>query len=122
MQFAGSLRNCARPCYPRPTKLALRGEMPGELLTPQEMGEADRLTIAAGVFDGPALMARAGAAVCAEIMSRYPEAPHVDVLCGPGNNGGDGYVVAELLRRAGVQVSIYAEGRPSAGTDAQGAA
>jgi hydroxyethylthiazole kinase-like uncharacterized protein yjeF len=96
--------------------------MAGELLTPQEMGEADRLTVAAGVFDGPALMARAGAAVAAEVLARYPDASRVDVLCGPGNNGGDGYVVAELLRRAGVAVSIYAEGGPAAGTDAHDAA
>ena len=68
-----------------------------ELLTPAEMAEADRLTIEAGPFDGMALMRRAGAAVAAVVLERYPAASRVHVLCGPGNNGGDGYVVAKLL-------------------------
>ncbi|TIX02460.1 MAG: bifunctional ADP-dependent NAD(P)H-hydrate dehydratase/NAD(P)H-hydrate epimerase, partial [Mesorhizobium sp.] len=66
--------------------------MSNELLFPAEMSEADRLTIAAGPAGGIGLMRRAGEAVAAEILKRYPSATHVHVLCGPGNNGGDGYV------------------------------
>ena len=44
------------------------------------------------------------------------------MLCGPGNNGGDGYVIAEILKRSGVPVEIFAEGLPRAGSDAEHAA
>lgn len=93
-----------------------------ELLTPEEMAEADRRTIAAGPLDGMGLMRRAGAAVAAVVLETYPQAPQVHVLCGPGNNGGDGYVVATLLAEAGVAVSLWAEGAPRAGSDAERAA
>ncbi|MEQ1953494.1 NAD(P)H-hydrate dehydratase [Mesorhizobium sp. CN2-181] len=92
--------------------------MPFEVLTPEEMGECDRRAIAAGPFDGFALMKRAGAAVAALVLERFSAAAHVDVLCGPGNNGGDGYVVAELLRRSGVSVSVFADRPPRAKSDA----
>ena len=74
------------------------------LLTTSEMGRADRLTIEAGT-SGPNLMANAGLAVSAEIKRRY-RAGLVCVLCGPGNNGGDGFVVASHLARAGWQVRL----------------
>jgi hydroxyethylthiazole kinase-like uncharacterized protein yjeF len=93
-----------------------------ELLMPREMGEADRLTIEAGPFDGMALMRRAGAAVASVVLERYPAALAADVLCGPGNNGGDGYVVAKLLKEAGMSVRLWALGRPKPGTDAATAA
>ena len=89
-----------------------------ELLTPEEMAQADRLAIKAGPFDGMALMRRAGAAVAAVVLERYPAAARVHVLCGPGNNGGDGYVVARLLQESGVAVSLFAEAPPKAGSDA----
>ncbi|MBS3647575.1 NAD(P)H-hydrate dehydratase [Pseudaminobacter sp. 19-2017] len=89
-----------------------------EVLTPAEMSECDRRTIAAGPLDGYGLMLRAGQAVASTALSRYPGASRVDVLCGPGNNGGDGYVVAEILRRSGIEVALFAEGSPKKGTDA----
>ena len=89
-----------------------------ELLTSEEIGEADRLTIKAGPFDGMGLMRRAGAAVAAVVLERFPAASVADVLCGPGNNGGDGYVVAKLLNEAGMPVRIWALGKPRPGTDA----
>ena len=72
------------------------------------MAKADRLTIASGLVDGIGLMRRAGQAVAAVILERFPDAAGVAVLAGPGNNGGDGYVIAEELRRAGVDVIAVA--------------
>jgi hydroxyethylthiazole kinase-like uncharacterized protein yjeF len=93
-----------------------------ELPTPAEMGEIDRRAIAAGPFDGPGLMENAGRAIYREILARFPQATHHAVLCGPGNNGGDGYVVARLLAETGLAVSIFAEGAPRSGSDAERAA
>ncbi|RJT38537.1 NAD(P)H-hydrate dehydratase [Mesorhizobium waimense] len=92
--------------------------MSNELLSPAEMGEADRQAIAAGPLDGFGLMRRAGEAVAAEVMARYPAARRVHVLCGPGNNGGDGYVVAGVLHNSGVDVSVWASGPPRTDSDA----
>jgi hydroxyethylthiazole kinase-like uncharacterized protein yjeF len=89
-----------------------------EILTPAEMAEGDRLTIAGGLIDGIGLMRRAGEAVAALILERFPGAPNVTVLAGPGNNGGDGYVIAEHLRRAGVQVTLWRAEAPRPGSDA----
>lgn len=89
-----------------------------ELLTPAEMAAADRRAIDAGPLDGYGLMRNAGAAIAAQVLRRFPGAPHCAVLAGPGNNGGDGYVVARLLHEAGMAVQLYAAGAPRAGSDA----
>ncbi len=81
-----------------------------ELLTPVEMYEADRLTIQAGVpgFD---LMQTAGLA-CAKFIRNLCEPCPVCVVCGPGNNGGDGFVIARLLEAAGWPVKLLFAGEP----------
>ncbi|MGO9773309.1 MAG: NAD(P)H-hydrate dehydratase [Roseiarcus sp.] len=84
-----------------------------ELLTPAEMGEADRLTIAGGV-PGAALMERAGAAVADEAARMAPSAGRVAVVAGPGGNGGDGFVAARLLSARGYRVSLYLLGERAA--------
>jgi NAD(P)H-hydrate epimerase len=73
------------------------------------MTEADRATMAAGTA-GSILMQNAGSAVVREITRRWPPQPVV-VLCGPGNNGGDGFVVAVGLAQAGWPVRVALLGR-----------
>lgn len=84
---------------------------PGEpLLSVAEMGAADRAAMAAGI-SGVALMEAAGRAVAVAAARLVPAGPVV-VLCGPGNNGGDGYVAARWLARSGRSVRVAHLGDP----------
>jgi hydroxyethylthiazole kinase-like uncharacterized protein yjeF len=83
-----------------------------ELLTAEEMGRADRLTIQDGI-KGAVLMENAGRAVADEVSRRFPDAETVMVLCGPGNNGGDGFVAARHLRERGYKVRLGFNGDPT---------
>jgi NAD(P)H-hydrate epimerase len=78
------------------------------LLRVAQMEEADRLTVQAGT-PGIVLMQNAGSAVAREIARRWSPRPTV-VLCGPGNNGGDGFVIARVLAAAGWPVRLALAG------------
>ena len=76
-----------------------------ELLTPAEMGLADRFAIAHGT-PGIDLMERAGLAV-ADVAARYARSRgRVAILCGPGGNGGDGFIAGRLMAERGYRVEL----------------
>ena len=76
-----------------------------ELLTPAEMAAADRLAIAAGAAS-LTLMKRAGRAVAEIAAQMAPAGERIAIACGPGNNGGDGFIAARRLRQKGYRVEI----------------
>lgn len=84
-----------------------------EILTSAQMRAIERAAIESGQASGLALMERAGEGVVAVIERRWPAGERrAVVLCGPGNNGGDGYVVARLLAGRGWRVAVHALAPP----------
>ena len=77
-----------------------------KIVTAAEMREIDRLTGERFGVPSLTLMENAGAAVAAFVLSQYPAAESVGVICGKGNNGGDGFVVARKLHEAGQEVRV----------------
>ncbi|MGH7102999.1 MAG: NAD(P)H-hydrate dehydratase [Acetobacteraceae bacterium] len=101
-------------------------EVPPELLDPGEMGRADTAAITGGVpgsgiprggIPGIALMENAGRAVARAVRRRFGPCRTL-VVAGPGNNGGDGYVVARQLQAAGWPVTLAPLAPPRPGSDA----
>lgn len=90
-------------------QMALTPHSPNAVLTVEHMYAADRAAMASGV-PGERLMTNAGEAIAEAIVRRWTPRP-ICVLCGPGNNGGDGFVVARLLKDRGWQVSLALLGR-----------
>ena len=76
-----------------------------ELLTSAEMTHADQLAVKGGV-PSLMLMENAGRAVAEEAMKMVSAGARIAVLCGPGNNGGDGFVAARLLRERGYDARV----------------
>ncbi len=87
-----------------------------ELLTAAQMRAIEHAAIESGEVTGLELMERAGQGVVDSILEEWPDyeaTPQgVMVLCGPGNNGGDGFVVARLLQAMGWAVRVLLYGNP----------
>lgn len=75
-----------------------------ELVTREQMREMDRRTIEGGIVPGLTLMERAGRGILRSLLRRVasPRSIRIWILCGRGNNGGDGLVLARLLRERGL--------------------
>lgn len=91
------------------------------ILTADQMREIEQTAMQNGVVKGLDLMELAGQGVIAAALETWPEiaqtAPdgvprHAVVLCGPGNNGGDGFVIARLLSQRGWSVAVTLYGAP----------
>ena len=82
--------------------------IPRLLYTAAQVRELDRIAIQDNGIDGYVLMCRAGAAAFNLMRTRWPHARVVRVLCGSGNNGGDGYVLAALAARSGLEAEVLA--------------
>jgi ADP-dependent NAD(P)H-hydrate dehydratase / NAD(P)H-hydrate epimerase len=87
-----------------------------ELLTSAQMRALEQAAIASGAVTGLELMERAGQGVVEAVLAEWPAlgdgAHRAVVLCGPGNNGGDGFVVARLLNERGWEVEVFLHGDP----------
>lgn len=90
-----------------------RQKLPVALYDAAATRRLDHLAIEQGVATGYELMQRAGRAAFRLLLRRWPEAQRILVLCGAGNNGGDGYVVAELALQRGLDVCLVAVDDPA---------
>ena len=77
-----------------------------KIVTADEMREIDRVTSERFGVPTPTLMENAGTAVAEFVLSKYPSAKRIGVICGKGNNGGDGFVVARKLHESGKEVGV----------------
>ncbi len=95
-------------------------ELPVELYRAAQVRELDRIAIQERGIPGYTLMSRAGAAAFNLLRARWPEVRRILVVCGGGNNAGDGYVAARLARQAGLEARILTLVDPAQlGGDAQ---
>jgi len=88
------------------------------LYTSEQVRALDRAAIGTFGIAGYVLMQRAAAAAWRALRARWPQARRVTVLCGPGNNGGDGYLLATIAREAGLDARVVALAPPAEGGDA----
>ncbi len=84
--------------------------LPLPLYRAAQVRELDRLAIEEQGIPGITLMERAGQAAFARLQTRWPRARSLGVLCGVGNNGGDGFIVARLAVEAGYTVRVWQVG------------
>jgi len=79
---------------------------PQRLYLPEQVRELDRIAIEDHGVPGYELMCRAGRAVFRSLSDHWPDTARILALCGGGNNGGDGYVVARLALEAGLDARV----------------
>ncbi len=84
-----------------------------KVTTAAEMREIDRITTEKFGVPSLTLMENAGTHVAEYVLSRYPRAERIVVVCGKGNNGGDGFVAARKLHEAGKKVEVLLLGDPA---------
>ncbi len=90
------------------------------LYTAEQTRALDRRAIDGHGIPGITLMARAARAAFDSLLASWPEPERLQVLCGTGNNGGDGFLVADLAHKRGIPVTVYQVGDPAKiGGDAQ---
>ncbi|MGH8131484.1 MAG: NAD(P)H-hydrate dehydratase [Steroidobacteraceae bacterium] len=82
--------------------------LPAEVYTSSQARAMDRHAIEMAGIPGYTLMQRAGSALLAAVRRHWPGASKLTILCGAGNNAGDGYVLARLARAAGIDVRLAA--------------
>lgn len=87
-----------------------RDHLPGELYSAEQVRVLDRLAIEQAGISAFELMSRAGEAAFACLLGRWPEEQQICVFAGPGNNGGDAWVLAALARLHGMDVRFYTVG------------
>lgn len=92
-------------------------DLPHALYTAEQTRELDRLIIEDYQIPGAALMARAGAAALELINKRWPKAEHLAIVCGSGNNGGDGYELGAQARQQEIDVAIFEIGKAASMSD-----
>jgi ADP-dependent NAD(P)H-hydrate dehydratase / NAD(P)H-hydrate epimerase len=96
-------------------------ETPEEILGTAEMADVDQAAVRDGISIDR-LMLAAGRAVAEAIAGQIPPHTPIAVLCGPGNNGGDGYVAASVLADRGYPVEVFAKALPRQSAAARAAA
>ena len=89
-------------------------KLPSEIYSVESVREIDRIAINDAGIGGYTLMTRAAQAAMDEAQRRFPDARRWQVICGGGNNGGDGYALARLASAQGVGVSVLALVSPDA--------
>ncbi len=95
-------------------------QIPESLYTAEQVRQLDSFAINQCGIAGFELMTRAAVAAFSELMNQWPETKRIEVLCGGGNNGGDGYLIAMLAAQKGLDVSVYWLSDPQAlAADAQ---
>lgn len=86
--------------------------LPSELYRAEQIRELERIAIEELAIPATQLMERAGHAAFETLRQRWPWCRRLVVVCGAGNNGGDGYVVARLARQAGFSIKVAAVAEP----------
>ena len=84
-----------------------------KFITAAEMKGTDQVTVEQYGGSWAALMEQAGAAVARFVQLQWPRAKRIALICGKGNNGGDGFVAARLLAEAGLEVTVVLLGDPA---------